>query len=77
VTLMAEAAMTLAHRDRARFELRPSGGPLGADIVGFAFHDFTQADIDAARRAWLDPPHAPHRDRGRASAVMGVAAAIS
>ena len=37
----------------ARFQVKPTGGPLGADIVGFPFDDFTQADVDQMRRAWV------------------------
>jgi taurine dioxygenase len=36
-----------------RFEVRPSGGPLGAHVFGFPFRDFTDADIAAMRKAWL------------------------
>lgn len=39
---------------RVRFDVRPTGGPLGADIVDFPFDDFTQDDVDQMRRAWLD-----------------------
>lgn len=37
-----------------RFEVRSVDGPLGADIVGFPFDDFTPEDVAAVRRAWLD-----------------------
>ncbi len=36
-----------------RFDVRPTGGALGADIVGFPFRDFTPGDIAAMRRAWV------------------------
>jgi len=39
---------------KARFQVKPTGGPLGADIVGFPFDDFTQTDVDQMRRAWID-----------------------
>jgi taurine dioxygenase len=32
--------------------IRPSGAPLGADIIGFPFRDFTAEDIAAVRDAW-------------------------
>jgi taurine dioxygenase len=37
-----------------RFEVRPTGGPLGADVFGFPFRDFTDDDIAMMRKAWLD-----------------------
>jgi taurine dioxygenase len=45
-----------------RFEVRPLGGPLGADIVGFPFHDFDAGDVAAVRRAWLDHAVVRFRD---------------
>ncbi len=39
---------------RVRFTVKPTGGPLGADIVDFPFDDFTQDDVDQMRRAWVD-----------------------
>ncbi|HEX2116074.1 MAG TPA: TauD/TfdA family dioxygenase [Alphaproteobacteria bacterium] len=37
-----------------RFDIRPTAGPLGADVVGFPFRDFSDRDIAAMRKAWLD-----------------------
>ena len=33
-----------------RFKVEPTGGPLGADIVGFPFADCTQDDVDGWTR---------------------------
>lgn len=50
-------------RDGAiRFSVRPTGGALGADIVGFPFADFTASEFAAMRRAWAD--HQVLRFRG-------------
>ena len=38
----------------AGFDVIPSGGPLGADVIDFPFQDFTARDIDRLRAAWLD-----------------------
>jgi taurine dioxygenase len=53
---LKENAMSL------RFEVRPTGGPLGADVFDFPFRDFTDRDIAAMRKAWLD--HQVLRFRG-------------
>lgn len=37
---------------RIRFEVKPTGGALGADIFGFPFADFTDAEFTAMRAAW-------------------------
>ena len=37
-----------------RFDVRPTEGPLGADVFGFPFRDVTDQDIAAMRKAWLD-----------------------
>lgn len=47
-----------------RFTVEPTGGSLGADIVGFPFDDFTEEDVAALRRAWID--HLVVRFRGQA-----------
>jgi taurine dioxygenase len=36
----------------ARFDIRPTGAALGADIIGFPFDDYSTEDIAAVRRAW-------------------------
>jgi taurine dioxygenase len=36
------------------FDVIPSGGPLGADVVDFPFDDPTPADFARVRAAWLD-----------------------
>jgi taurine dioxygenase len=38
----------------ARFTVEPSGRALGADIVGFPFEDFAEADVAAVRAAWIE-----------------------
>jgi taurine dioxygenase len=37
-----------------RFEIRKIDAPLGADVFGFPFADFTDEDIAIMRKAWLD-----------------------
>lgn len=37
-----------------RFEVRKIDAPLGADVFGFPFADFTDDDIARMRKAWLD-----------------------
>jgi taurine dioxygenase len=37
-----------------RFEVRKIDAPLGADVFGFPFADFTDDDIATMRKAWLD-----------------------
>ena len=37
-----------------RFEVRKIDAPLGADVFGFPFADFTDEDIATMRKAWLD-----------------------
>jgi len=37
-----------------RFTIRPTGAALGADIVGFDFRRYTEADIAQLRTAWLE-----------------------
>ena len=35
-----------------RFQVRPSGGALGADVFGFPFKDFTAAEFATMRASW-------------------------
>lgn len=37
-----------------RIEVRPSGAALGADVIGFSFDSYTQADIAQVRWAWIE-----------------------
>jgi taurine dioxygenase len=37
-----------------RFTVTPTGGALGADVLGFPFSDFSDAEFLAMRRAWAD-----------------------
>ncbi len=37
---------------RQRLQVHPSGASLGADIIGFPFHDFSQHDIAEVQKAW-------------------------
>lgn len=46
------------------FDVRPSGAPLGADVTGFPFHDFTPGDIAALRKAWAAHLVLRFRDTG-------------
>jgi len=37
-----------------RFDVRPLGAALGADIIGFPFGNYEDGDIDTVRRAWAE-----------------------
>lgn len=38
----------------SRFEVKPLRAPLGAEIIGFPWSNFSAEDVAAVRRAWLD-----------------------
>jgi taurine dioxygenase len=41
-------------RSASRFRIQKMDAPLGADVFGFPFADFTDAEFQAVRAAWLD-----------------------